>query len=323
MPEDSDELIVRLQALVQDLSRLQRDLQTDIEVVERLIERLQADPENEHSELRVIAEAVDYRLRVALRARRAARDVASLAQASSDSEQTQGIESWFASRYLRHSRQAEAPSIAPPALYLRDIVELADAFNEDAIYVAFGYSYLSHIRPGEAEQVWIAVRRLLRLAGYEVLVEGREEAGSLRKRWALSATKRGSKKLVEGTLAAANDTYLRQPGSVATRNLMEGVAALMTAQGDLEGVHHFDNVITGKIRGRDGVLRVISKELSLAQRRALDGNPSLLDNPADLLARLSEIDPDDDRPVAIERLALPAAERDDPNPPPTDGTGPH
>jgi hypothetical protein len=149
------------------------------------------------------------------------------------------------------------------------------------------YSFIDTTDVEVANRYSDALRRLLDLADYELLVEGQDEWTTWWKRWVARARKSDApKKLAQGVAQATADTYMRQPGAAATRDLAEAARAALDAIGQNEGCQVFDNLIVGKVRTPDGGFQIFSKELSLYERRILHEQPGLISHPADILAQL-------------------------------------
>jgi hypothetical protein len=281
------ELVDRLDELVQELRQLSTTLQSDSDDLQRLFHRW-VDPRDHESQLTVeqqrqLLTSVERRIRAALRAHRAADDLQQISGIQDPELAFTVAESWFPeSRLYRRPLEEYARSVITRGA---DIAGL----ERGSHYFTTGRSFISNHSPGSADSIWAAARYLLGEAGYEVLVEGLEESGSIWKGWALRGSTRAASKLAEASAAAVHDTYLRKPGAQATLALAQSAAQLITAMGEQEGVHQFDNVIIGKFRGPDGCLRSFSRELSLSERRALESNPSMLREPASLLDRLNQL----------------------------------
>lgn len=181
-------------------------------------------------------------------------------------------------------------------------VELADLRmarnreNEED-FLCLGQSYVRGLSPGQAGGVWTAFENVAYLSGYQVAVVGIEESGSVFRNWAFRGSRKAARRLAEGGAAAVNDTYARRPGAEATRALAEAVSLLLNATQD-EAVHVFDNMVVGRFRDADGTLRSFSKELTLRERRTLDLNPQLLQEPGRLLMMLRESH--DDPPPIVQ-----------------------
>jgi hypothetical protein len=103
---------------------------------------------------------------------------------------------------------------------------------------------------------------------------------------------RTSVALTRGAALAANDSYIRVPGALATKELAEASKLALEAIGDHEGYHLFANLFVGKCRASDGNLNSVVLELSPEQRNYLHslqgqsfGAPAILAE----LARVSEV----------------------------------
>ncbi len=251
-----------------------------------------------------IIEALVWRAGAVQRSRRAVRDLLDVAAARGPDDLLGVIRSWPIYRTggtIAHSRTLEAPAL--PRTMRTDDGPSTD-FSE-LTYVSVGLSFMQDRKPGQSERLWAATRTMLTSAGYEVLVEGVDEPGSVFKRWALTGSKRAAKKLAEAGVAAANDTYVRKPGAEATAALVQATATMLDAMGDEEGVHAYDNLLIGKMRGDDGRLRSFSQELTLSQRKHLNEHPALLRDPVNILHALTSV-PDDEGPPTLDQPARPA-----------------
>src|SRR4051794_12292026 len=107
--------------------------------------------------------------------------------------------------------------------------------------------------------------------------------------WPLSRLRRSKmpRKLAEGVAQAAQDSYLRQPGAAATRDLAEAARIASEAIGDHEGCHLYDNLLVLKWRDAGGELHPITKELTTEERRALRSELRLFEDPGRLVQRLA------------------------------------
>jgi hypothetical protein len=149
------------------------------------------------------------------------------------------------------------------------------------------HSFIETESPEVAESYTDALRRLLDLAGYDIVVEGRDEWGSWLKRMVVRARRsEAPRRLAEGLAQATHDSYLRQPAASATRDLAEAARTALDAMGEHEGCQVFDNLIVVKRRGQDGQFRSFARELSLDERRVLRERPSIIEHPASVLSEL-------------------------------------
>ena len=287
-------LINRINSLLEELATMSSELLEVSQVLQTSLPRLLAEAragevlsEDQQYEL---LRSVERRLKTALRARRATGDLGQLIGVDDPRVALHLVQEWY------RAWSAEGATAVGERVRLMTSGRWADVApwpsqagaRDDLVYFTTGSSYIASVRTGEVEEVWIAARNLLAVAGYEVLVEGREEQGSVWKKWALKGTKKAAKNLVEGSAAAVKDTYVRRPGAQATGELAQASSNLIKAMGDREGVHMFDNLVVGQFLGPNGELRSFSIELNLQTRRAIDSDPSMLAEPATLLSRLRE-----------------------------------
>ncbi|GAB3774436.1 hypothetical protein GCM10027600_37000 [Nocardioides ginsengisegetis] len=128
---------------------------------------------------------------------------------------------------------------------------------------------------------------MLAEAGYEILVEGVEREGSVFREWAIRRAKKKARLFAEATAMALSDTYLRKPGSDATAALAASVSTVLSTAGDRKCLHHFDNIVIGQFRDSTGELVQFSKELNPQERRAVNRDSSILDDPSSFHVRLS------------------------------------
>lgn len=63
---------------------------------------------------------------------------------------------------------------------------------------------------------------------------------------------------------------------------------MFDSAGERECVHVFDNVVIGQFVAPDGELKRFSKELTLAERTAIDRDPSLISSPGTFLHQLAQ-----------------------------------
>lgn len=175
-----------------------------------------------------------------------------------------------------------------------------DAAADSAVIVA--HSVVKGAKAGELPEHWAAVRNVLELAGYEVLVEGVERYGSVLKDWAIRRAKKKAKLLVEASALAMKDNYVRKPGAEASLALAQAIKTMLETAGGRECLHILDNVVIGQRYGDDGELKQFSKELNMAERKAIERNPAIVNEPSTFLRMLAREVRDN-----AEELDLPAA----------------
>lgn len=167
---------------------------------------------------------------------------------------------------------------------------------EEAIVIA--RAHIAGASPGKVDDIWSAVGALLDAGGFEVLVTGVERPGSVWREWAIRRGQKKAKQFAEAVMLAANDTYVRKPGAEATKALADGTARLLEVIADKESVFMFDNIATVQFRGPDGEMRIVSKELTSAERSAVNRDPTLLADARTFLNRLAaEVSDEPDPPV--------------------------
>lgn len=148
--------------------------------------------------------------------------------------------------------------------------------------------YVSGVAPGsdEANAIWRALADLAGAAGFKLVWRGEEQPGSVWRDWLFRGGKKAAKNLASGAAVAVTDSYVRAPGAEATGELAQAAATLLNALGEREGAFVFDNLLIAQFRGNDGEVKSLAMELNLEQRRAIHRDPSLLTQPATLMAGL-------------------------------------
>lgn len=274
--------------MISGLSDVGRDLQVTLDSL--LSDARRGDDLSVEQELEILS-SLESRLKTALRARKATNDLHELLGVEQPARAVDLTRRWRpAAQKLSDSGVlfSRNPAFSTEKSFRFASYEEAD---DDQVYFTTGKSFIADAVIGELSGLWAAVRTLLTEAGYEVLVEGEERPGSIWKDWALKGSRKAAKNLVAGTATAVQDSYVRNPGAQATAELAQATVGLINAMGEREGVHAYDNLVIGQFRGPDGELRSFSKELSLQERRTLDANPALLQEPAMILARLHALLP--------------------------------
>jgi hypothetical protein len=293
-------LLASIDARLNELRELGKRLEVvgaDLPDQLRELALFRAEPQVTEDEIQEMLRATLRRVDTALRSRKASVDLFKLREVSEPSSAVEIARRWVPQR----PRGAAKPYDHPRVVDRLDDVTRYPSRDPD-IYFTTGRSYIA-AEPGQVDAVWIAAREMLTRAGYEILVEGQESSGSVWKDWAIKGSRKAAKNLAEGSAAAVTDSYVRRPGAQATSEFAQASAGLISAMGDREGVHMFDNLIVGQFRGPDGELRSFTKELTLLERRTLDSNPALLAEPAFLLARLNQPEqllPPENEPPAID-----------------------
>jgi hypothetical protein len=185
---------------------------------------------------------------------------------------------------LRDLQLAKERESSPDSLLSREAAGALEAESR----IRLAHSYVLGAGPGDLPRHWQAVENLMVEVGYEILVEGVEEEGSIWRKWAIRRGKANVQAVAEAIALALEDSYVRKPGAEATLSLARSVSAVFETVGDRECLHVFDNVLIAQFRDdTTGELKRLSKELTAQQRKEIDRDPSLLlARPDAVLARL-------------------------------------
>jgi hypothetical protein len=165
-------------------------------------------------------------------------------------------------------------------------------FRPSRTKLAVGRMALQGVEPRTelSSASWRWADALVRTAGYVVVWEGDEFQGSTWKSFLFRGGKRAAKNIAAAAATAAQDSYIRTPGAVATKELAAAAGGLITSLGNREGAFVFDNLLVAQYRTGSGELRSLCLELNLEQRRIINRNPAVMARPGDLLVVLGAIE---------------------------------
>lgn len=156
-----------------------------------------------------------------------------------------------------------------------------------------GHIYVDTLSKVDAIPVFNSVFNFLELTGFEILSEGELIKGSWIRRNIIAKIKnlagsKGAKDVVDKAKKAIELQQIEKVQSEANLNNANAAAALITAVKD---VPHFatklGSLVIIKTTDQNGVVQIVTRDLTTEETIALDKNPQLLNNPVELLNHLN------------------------------------